>query len=282
MYYKLCTGLAVLILISGALQVRSQCVMEPVLGSKIASRNVITTEIDTTEILQAFLDLVSLTRRDSFEILGTSPVLIHTNPGDDLCSFVSHGISLQALDRTINATHKAPVLTSSRIVGAQILVEGTNVSTLVPKIVFTSLLHTLNMEDHTSLTGSPSLVFIQDSSRRIITNFNPSLDNICHVEHDILNLGHVLQRLLTDLETEWKRLFMLNILLGAGGLHETFLQCCKITTMNFPQAVNCSRGQVFLLHERDISVQFRKTKEGKCQSGFVPSGRGGNHFIHCG
>ena len=57
MYYKLCTGLAVLILISGALQVRSQCVMEPVLGSKIVSRNVITTEIDTTEILQAFLDL---------------------------------------------------------------------------------------------------------------------------------------------------------------------------------------------------------------------------------
>ena len=158
----------------------------------------ITTDIDTTEIIQAFLDLVSLTRRDSFEILGTSPALIHTNPGDDLCSFVSHGISLQALDRTINATHKAPVLTSSRIVGAQILVEGTNVSTLVPKEVFTSLLHILNMEDHSSLTGSPSLVFIQDSSCRIITNFNPSLDNICHVEHDILNLGHVLQRLLTD------------------------------------------------------------------------------------
>ena len=92
------------------------------LRTKIANREVITKEVDITEMLQAFLNLVSLARQDSFHILGSSPGLVHTKQGDDLLAFVSEGISLQSLDSTVNATHQAPVLTSSRIVGSMVLV----------------------------------------------------------------------------------------------------------------------------------------------------------------
>ena len=188
------------------------------LRTKIANREVITKEVDITEMLEGFLNLVSLARQDSFHILGSSPGLEHTQPGDDLCAFVSEGISLQSLDSTVNATHQAPVLTS-RIVGSMVLVEGAHISSLVTKSVFTTILHTLRMEDHSSLSGSPSLVFIQDTSRRIITNFDKSLENICHVQNDVLNLGHVLERLMSELETEYKRLLMVNI---PPGIFEIF------------------------------------------------------------
>lgn len=94
------------------------------------------------------------------------------------------------------------------------------------------------MEDHSSLSGSPSLVFIQDTSRRIITNFDKSLENICHVQNDVLNLGHVLERLMSELETEYKRLLMVNILLGAQELFENFLKCCRVPSRDFRDLLN--------------------------------------------
>ena len=143
-----------------------QCNFEPILGTKIGNIKIETDDFELANIMGSILQLLVIIKKETFYNEGE---FIRTQDSS-LCQFVGEGVDLQQL-ASFNSTYTNPVLTSARIVGEKILIQGRKRSTLVNSSLLATLLNAINIENHVNLEKSAALVFIQVDGRRILTNF---------------------------------------------------------------------------------------------------------------
>ena len=140
-----------------------QCNYEPILGTKVGNIKI---ETDDFELSNIILQLLVIIKRETFHRVGD---FVQTS-NSSLCQFAGNGVNLQQLS-SFNSTFTLPILTSARVIGDKILIQGNKRSTLVSSKLLATLLHAINIENHVNLEKSAALVFIQIDGRRILTNF---------------------------------------------------------------------------------------------------------------
>ena len=124
------------------------------------------------------LDLTLTAMKETFGLVKQD--IIRTDEDNDLCSLVGEGVNLQSLDR-FNRTFGIPILTSARIFSSKILIQGQDRSTLIDLHLLSTLLTSIELEDHVDLNGNPALVFLQTNNRRLLTDFDGTRANLCKV-----------------------------------------------------------------------------------------------------
>jgi hypothetical protein len=141
-----------------------------------------------------------------------------------LCQFVAQGVNLQDLT-DYNSTFTLPILTSARIIGNKILIQGNKRSTLVDSNLLATLLHAIEVENHVNLEKSSALVFIQIDGRKILTNFDKERENLCLVEKDILGIQKTAIGILSQLNSIFNDAMSLNKLFHDPVDMERFESC---------------------------------------------------------
>ena len=132
----------------------SQCNYEPILGTKIGDIKIETDDFELANIMGSILQLLVIIKRETFHHEGD---FIRTQDSS-LCQFVGDGVDLQQLS-SFNSTYTSPILTSARIVGEKILIQGRKRSTLVSSKLLATLLKAINIENHVNLEKSIALVY---------------------------------------------------------------------------------------------------------------------------
>jgi hypothetical protein len=185
--------------------ISTQCSYEPVLGTKVGNIKIERDDFELSNIVNSILQLLVIVKRETFHQVGN---FVQTS-NSSLCQFVGQGVNLQQLS-DYNSTFTLPILTSARVIGNKILIQGNKRSTLVDSNLLATLLHAIDIENHVNLEKSAALVFIQIDGRKILTNFDKERDNLCHVEKDILGIQKTAIGILTQLNSIFDDAMSLN------------------------------------------------------------------------
>ena len=90
------------------------------------------------------------------------------------------------------------------------MIRGRQRSTLLEQKLMSTLLDSVNIENHINMDGHQSISFVNGGGRRMLTNFNQNIPNICKVEPDILNLGTQTTGLLSEIKETYEKLLEIN------------------------------------------------------------------------
>ena len=154
--------------------------------------------------------MLIIVKKETFEQQGE---FIKTGKDSNLCQFIGEGINLQQLS-DFNTSISLPILTSARIVGEQILIQGQKWSTLVSSSLLATLLKSTKVENHVNMEKSSALVYIQVGGRKILTNFDKDRENLCLVEKDIRGMHREAIGILTKINSVFDDTKQLNSLFG--------------------------------------------------------------------
>ena len=208
---------------------RAQCSNEPVLGTRVGNIRVETDDFEMSEIVSSILELLVVVKRETFEQDYQGDFIKTSN--SSLCQFVGEGINLQDLSN-YNTTFIHPILTSARIIGNKILIQGNKRSTLVDSHLLATLLHTIGVENHLNIQQSSAVVFLQVDGRKILTNFDKTDENLCLVDHDILGIQKSAIGVLSQLHSLFENAMSLNRLFNHPVKMDRF-ESCVGTQSNF-------------------------------------------------
>ena len=187
-------------------------------------------------------------KQESFLVLNNS--FIVTGPTDDTCVFLGVGLKLHEIQEKLHYTPALPILTEAKIVGRnKIILSDNDLTTVVSRDEFSTLLELLHMENHVVMSGHRSLVFLLQGSRKIVTNYNSLDTNSCLVSYQVLNLYHKTQRLNSKMKTTWNRLKTANLWHGKVVDLAAFGQCIDSPNLEFED---------LLLTSRDLLIFCRK------------------------
>ena len=111
------------------------------------------------------------------------------------------------------------------MVSGQILIQGEDRSTLVDPSLLSTLLTSIEIENHVDLTGDPALVYLQTNNRKLLTNFDEKRSNLCKVQQDVLSLGTEATSVLSKIKTVFNNLLKINELFVNVSPWEVFESC---------------------------------------------------------
>ena len=200
----------------------SECLTSSILGTQTRDVQIDIQEFDLNQMMGSVLDLTLTAMKETFGLVKQD--IIRTDEDNDLCSLVGEGVNLQSLDR-FNRTFGIPILTSARIVSGKILIQGQDRSTLIDLHLLSTLLTSIELEDHVDLNRNPALVFLQTNNRRLLTNFDGTRANLCKVRKDVLSLGTEATSILSKIKEVYISFRKINELFSDIIPFETFESC---------------------------------------------------------
>ena len=168
--------LTILIICMSENLTNAQCYTDSIMGTNPGSIDLVQNDFSMREMLGSVLDLLMTAKAEGFVKLNDNHV--RTSPGDMMCSIVGEGVDIQAL-QDYNKTFHLPILTSARLIGKKIMIRGRQRSTLLEQKLMSTLLLSVNIENHINFDGHQSISFVNEGGRRMLTNFNPNVPNIC-------------------------------------------------------------------------------------------------------
>jgi hypothetical protein len=192
--------------------ITGQCFLQELTTTQGEGVTLHSQEIDLKQEILGFLSLTSLLRQENFLIKNN---FIITPPHDPTCTYLGQGMRLHDIEKSLTDTLDLPLLTQATILSkTRILLTTSTITTIVTKDEFSKLIIILGFEDQVSMNEHPNIVFILEGSRKILTNFNLNDRNICKAPPTVLNLGHKLLRLVTEMDLVWLQLRKANLLYG--------------------------------------------------------------------
>ena len=130
-----------MLLLSYLNMICSLCTSKNILGTTVGNIKIETQDFKMEDLMGSVLDLLLLTKKENYE---EGMGFIKTAPWDELCSHVGDGVDLQDIG-LFNKTFNVPVLTSSIIVGSQVLIRGKKRTSLVHPSLLGTLLKSVGV-----------------------------------------------------------------------------------------------------------------------------------------
>ena len=222
--------------------VQGQCFLQELTTTQSNGVQLHDKDIDLNTEIIGFISLTTLLKQESFMIKDD---FIITSPNDHTCVYLGQGMRLHDIQESLTDTPNLPLLTQATILSnTKILLTTNKITTVVSKTEFTQLVVILGFKDQVSMTGHPNVVFILEGSRKILTNFNHKDTNICQTSPTVLNLGHRLSRLVSEMAVVWSQLQKANLLYGKVVDLEGFSKCLDVTQITFKELMIVSQDNL--------------------------------------